>query len=115
VLLATLKGCEWLYIYTSTVSAEFLDRFDNPSSPPPADTPSRLGMAIHRRQLAFQPYETLPGRLAAVLRDAGLAREHGSTNSDKLQVEAAAEQAGGRCGNGVGEKGKLHDVGHPCQ
>jgi hypothetical protein len=75
VLLATLRGDEWLYIYTSMVSLEFLHRLDNPSRPPPAGSPSRRGVAICRRRLAFQPYETLRQRLAVVVRDAGLARE----------------------------------------
>ncbi|KAK0655453.1 hypothetical protein B0T16DRAFT_12554 [Cercophora newfieldiana] len=95
LLLATLLGDEWLYIYTSMVSLEFLDGLDNPSRLPPAGAQSRLGMAIHRRRLAFQPYETLPRRLAVVVRDAGLAREYGSADLDKPQTEAVAEQASG--------------------
>ncbi|KAK5657164.1 hypothetical protein OQA88_3221 [Cercophora sp. LCS_1] len=95
VLLATLLGDEWLYIYTSLVSLEFLDGLDKPSRPPPAGAQSRLGMAIHRRRLAFKPHETLPQRLAAAVRDVGLAREHGSTDLDKRQAEAVAGQASG--------------------
>jgi len=62
------------------VSLEFLDGLDNPSRLPPVGAQSRLGMAIYRRRLAFKPYETLPQRLAVVMRDAGLAREYGSTD-----------------------------------
>ena len=83
VLLATLPGDEWLYIYTTMVSLEFLDGLDNPSRLPPAGAQSRLGMAIYRRRLAFKPYETPPWRLAVVVRDAGLARKYGSTALDK--------------------------------
>jgi hypothetical protein len=72
VLLATLLGEEWLYIYASMVSLEFLDGLDNPSRLPPAGAQSRPGMAIYRRRLAFQPYETLPRRLGVVMRNAGL-------------------------------------------
>ncbi|KAK3377676.1 hypothetical protein B0H63DRAFT_222140 [Podospora didyma] len=64
-------GIKWLYIYTSKVSLDFLDGLDRPSRPPPADAPSRLGMGIYRRRLAFKPYKTLTRRLAAVVRDAG--------------------------------------------
>jgi len=82
VLLATLVGDEWLYIYTSMVSLEFLDGLDNPSRPPPASAQSRLGMAIYRRRLAFKPYETLPRRLALVVRDAGLAKDMECMSTD---------------------------------
>lgn len=61
---------EWLYIYTSKVSPEFLDRLDYPSRPPPASAQSQLGMVIHRRKLAFKPYGTLQKRLTSVIQDA---------------------------------------------
>ncbi|KAK3372712.1 hypothetical protein B0H63DRAFT_514058 [Podospora didyma] len=100
LLLANLHGDEWLYIYTSMVSPEFLDGLDNPSRPPPpvGGAQSQPGMVIYRRQLALESYETLPWRLTVVVRDAGLAtREYVSTDlEDKPQAEeAVAEQASG--------------------
>jgi len=72
LLLATLPAdANWLHIYASNLSAEFLDRLDHPSSPllpatvvPPA--------TIYRRRLAFEPHDTLSQRLAAVVADAHL-------------------------------------------
>jgi hypothetical protein len=76
LLVTRPSDTRWLHIYTSKVSPEFLDRFDRPSRPPPADAPCGLDMVIYRRRLAFKPYDTLPQRLAAVLSDANLAGEY---------------------------------------
>ncbi|KAK3364232.1 hypothetical protein B0T25DRAFT_598118 [Lasiosphaeria hispida] len=54
----------WLHIYTSNISTEMSDRFDYPSRTPPTAMPPAT---IYRRQLAFEPYETLQQRLAAVV------------------------------------------------
>ena len=76
MLLVTRSGyTKWLYIYTSQVSPEFLDRLNWPSRSPPADAQSRLGMAIYYRKLAFEPYKTLPQRLAAVVQSEGRSRK----------------------------------------
>ncbi|GAB1316424.1 hypothetical protein MFIFM68171_06634 [Madurella fahalii] len=76
LLLVTRPGdTTWLHIYTTKVSPEFLERIDWPFPPPPADARSRPWMSICRRRLAFKRYKTLPRRLTAVLRDAGLATE----------------------------------------
>ena len=70
LLLATRPAdAAWLHIYTSNLSAEFLDRLDYPSYPlPPAAVVPPA--TIYRRRLAFEPYNTLPQRLAAVIVDA---------------------------------------------
>ncbi|KAK0655391.1 hypothetical protein B0T16DRAFT_10383 [Cercophora newfieldiana] len=70
LLLATCPAdTAWLHIYTSNLSAEFLDRLDHPSYPlPPAAVVPPA--TIYRRRLAFEPYDTLPQRLAAVIVDA---------------------------------------------
>ena len=83
LLVTRPSDTRWLPIYTSNVSPEFLDRFDRPSHPPPADAPCGLQMAIHRRRLTFKPYETLQQRLAAVVRDANLVGEYGPKDLDK--------------------------------
>jgi len=65
ILLVTRPGdTMWLHIYTSNMSAELSDRLDYPSRPPPTVMPP---VTIYRRQLSFNPYETLPQRLAAVV------------------------------------------------
>lgn len=56
-----------LHVYTSDVPSGFLDRLDNPSSHVPADAESPLGITAEQWQLAYQSYEMLQERLAAVV------------------------------------------------
>ncbi|KAK0723394.1 hypothetical protein B0T26DRAFT_706330 [Lasiosphaeria miniovina] len=65
LLVTSLDDTTWLHIYTSNISAEFLDKFDHTSRRLPAQF--RLEMVISHRRLAFEPYETLSQRLTAVV------------------------------------------------
>lgn len=101
VLMVTGTDHEWLYIYRTDVSAEFLDGLDYPDGDLPrgeipaggalpSSSLSRLN--ITRRRLLVKPYETLPQRMNAALREAYYA----SRQSVSTETNAAADSSWGR-------------------
>jgi len=67
VLMVTSHKQRCVYIYSTNISAEFLERFDRPDCSPPI---TNAGLTIECRQLQLQEYETFPRRLEVSLREA---------------------------------------------